>query len=187
MDTPKGFPCCNLLHQAYAVLAPVSSCYPPSKGRSPTRYSPVRHFTHPPKGTFSFDLHVLGTPPALILSQDQTLKLISGPCCLVVKERCSDKTKKGPSRKPFIVPAFPLPVQPPTLGFHHQGFSDLEPGRRLGVGSRLHSPGRGPEAPEGHESGRRPGAAVGNLNARLPGPPPTFISAQHAPWNAIMC
>ena len=23
--------------------------------------------------TFSFDLHVLGTPPALILSQDQTL------------------------------------------------------------------------------------------------------------------
>jgi hypothetical protein len=24
--------------------------------------------------TFAFDLHVLGTPPALILSQDQTLK-----------------------------------------------------------------------------------------------------------------
>jgi hypothetical protein len=27
--------------------------------------------------TFAFDLHVLGTPPALILSQDQTLMLIS--------------------------------------------------------------------------------------------------------------
>ena len=26
---------------------------------------------------FSFDLHVLGTPPALILSQDQTLKFFS--------------------------------------------------------------------------------------------------------------
>jgi hypothetical protein len=26
--------------------------------------------------TFSFDLHVLGTPPALILSQDQTLVYI---------------------------------------------------------------------------------------------------------------
>ena len=26
--------------------------------------------------TFAFDLHVLGTPPALILSQDQTLMLI---------------------------------------------------------------------------------------------------------------
>src|SRR6187399_2703471 len=39
--------------------------------------------THPfatlliPCGTFAFDLHVLGTPPALILSQDQTLKLNS--------------------------------------------------------------------------------------------------------------
>ena len=30
-----------------------------------------------PKPPFAFDLHVLGTPPALILSQDQTLKLNS--------------------------------------------------------------------------------------------------------------
>jgi hypothetical protein len=30
-------------------------------------YSPLR--------AFAFDLHVLGTPPALILSQDQTLML----------------------------------------------------------------------------------------------------------------
>src|SRR5207237_2089787 len=29
--------------------------------------------------TFAFDLHVLGTPPALILSQDQTLMLNSPP------------------------------------------------------------------------------------------------------------
>jgi hypothetical protein len=29
--------------------------------------------------TFAFDLHVLGTPPALILSQDQTLMLKSSP------------------------------------------------------------------------------------------------------------
>ena len=27
------------------------------------------------EATFSFDLHVLGTPPALVLSQDQTLQL----------------------------------------------------------------------------------------------------------------
>src|SRR5919199_1407611 len=39
--------------------------------------------THPfatlltPCGAFAFDLHVLGTPPALILSQDQTLMLNS--------------------------------------------------------------------------------------------------------------
>jgi hypothetical protein len=35
----------------------------------PTRYSPVRHS---PCG--AFDLHVLGLPPAFVLSQDQTLK-----------------------------------------------------------------------------------------------------------------
>ena len=62
------FPC------AYAVLAVISDCYPPVQGRLPTRYSPVRHSVSLPKKTASFDLHVLGTPPAFILSQDQTLK-----------------------------------------------------------------------------------------------------------------
>ncbi len=59
----------------YAVLALLSEGYPPLEGRSPTRYSPVCHSTCSPKAAFAFDLHVLGTPPALILSQDQTLKL----------------------------------------------------------------------------------------------------------------
>ena len=64
---------------AYAVLAVVSNCYPPVQGRLPTRYSPVRHSVTkvfiPKKSVLSasFDLHVLGTPPAFILSQDQTL------------------------------------------------------------------------------------------------------------------
>ena len=71
---------------AYAVLAAVSGCYPPVWGRLPTRYSPVRHSViqaPAPKGFFlhaSFDLHVLGTPPAFILSQDQTLMLKSFRC-----------------------------------------------------------------------------------------------------------
>ncbi len=66
-------------YRGYAVLAVVSNCYPPLMGRLPTRYSPVRHsaFTveQAPKELtkVSFDLHVLGTPPAFILSQDQTL------------------------------------------------------------------------------------------------------------------
>src|SRR5262245_27484773 len=30
----------------HAVLAPLSGCYPPLEGRSPTCYSPVRHSTH---------------------------------------------------------------------------------------------------------------------------------------------
>ncbi len=39
-------------------------------------YSPFRHSNRTPKGTFAFDLHVLATPPAFDLSQDQTLRLI---------------------------------------------------------------------------------------------------------------
>ena len=36
--TQKHAPSC-----AYAVLAVISDCYPPVRGRFPTRYSPVRH------------------------------------------------------------------------------------------------------------------------------------------------
>src|SRR3954454_20208650 len=32
---------------------------------------------HPPEGGVSFDLHVLSTPPAFVLSQDQTLRRCS--------------------------------------------------------------------------------------------------------------
>ena len=56
------------------VLAPLSRGYSRLKGRLPTCYSPVRRCTHPLAGTFSLDLHVLGTPPAFVLSQDQTLR-----------------------------------------------------------------------------------------------------------------
>ena len=76
---PEFFPLCHAAPGAYAVLSAISGCYPPVQGRLPTRYSPVRHSVtniFPPKGSVvsaSFDLHVLGTPPAFILSQDQTL------------------------------------------------------------------------------------------------------------------
>ena len=75
--TEKLFTLYHAVLCAYAVLAAVSSCYPPVWGRLPTRYSPVRHsVTFVPKNSgASFDLHVLGTPPAFILSQDQTLML----------------------------------------------------------------------------------------------------------------
>ena len=60
---------------SYPVLDPVSQAYPEVQGRSPTCYSPVRHSSTPTKkvGAFPFDLHVLSTPPAFVLSQDQTL------------------------------------------------------------------------------------------------------------------
>ena len=62
----------------YQVLIQVSPGYPCAWGSLPTRYSPVRRY--PPLisaeayfRSFPLDLHVLGTPPAFILSQDQTL------------------------------------------------------------------------------------------------------------------
>ena len=52
--------------------------YPGLEGRLPTCYSPVRRFTQGVAPLFSLDLHVLGTPPAFVLSQDQTLQFKSG-------------------------------------------------------------------------------------------------------------
>ena len=65
---------------SYAVLASLSARYPPPKGTLLTCYSPVRHCTRSPKGRFSFDLHVLSTPLAFVLSQDQTLRR-TARCC----------------------------------------------------------------------------------------------------------
>src|SRR5262249_39856619 len=60
----------------YAVLARVSPGYPPLLGRLPTCYSPVRRSPET-EASFAHDLHVLSTPPAFILSQDQTLQFRS--------------------------------------------------------------------------------------------------------------
>ena len=62
----------------YQVLIPVSRGYPSVRGRLPTRYSPVRRSLYSRSSEdllkyIPLDLHVLGTPPAFILSQDQTL------------------------------------------------------------------------------------------------------------------
>ncbi len=59
---------------AHAALATVSRGCSPPKGRLPTRSSPVRRSTRSPKESFALDLHVLGTPPTFVLSQDQTLQ-----------------------------------------------------------------------------------------------------------------
>ena len=60
------------LASSYPVLATVSDCYPRDEGRLLTCYSPVRHSCTPERA-LPFDLHVLSTPPAFVLSQDQTL------------------------------------------------------------------------------------------------------------------
>src|SRR5690625_4839312 len=58
---------------SYPVLDLVSKAYPRVRGRLPTCYSPVRHSSTPERAS-AFDLHVLSTPPAFVLSQDQTLQ-----------------------------------------------------------------------------------------------------------------
>ena len=58
---------------SYPVLDLVSKAYPRVQGRLPTCYSPVRHSSTPERAS-AFDLHVLSTPPAFVLSQDQTLQ-----------------------------------------------------------------------------------------------------------------
>ena len=57
----------------HPVLASLSKRYPGLWGRLPTCYSPVRR-SSTPEGAFPLDLHVLSTPPAFVLSQDQTLR-----------------------------------------------------------------------------------------------------------------
>ena len=67
---PRG-PCGQLEHPA---LPPVSRSYSGVWGRSVTHYSPVRHSHGRSKlQPIPFDLHVLSTPPAFILSQNRTL------------------------------------------------------------------------------------------------------------------
>ena len=58
------------------VLPSVSRRYPSPIARLLTCYSPVRHYNSKSKlFELPFDLHVLGAPPAFVLSQDQTLYL----------------------------------------------------------------------------------------------------------------
>ncbi len=64
-------------YRHYMVLPSVSRCYSLSIARLLTCYSPVRHYVEISKLiTTPFDLHVLGAPPAFVLSQDQTLYYI---------------------------------------------------------------------------------------------------------------
>ena len=63
----------NFFPWSHRVLAQLSLSYSRLEDKLPTRYAPVRRSTQEPKSPFSLDLHVLGTPPAFALSQDQTL------------------------------------------------------------------------------------------------------------------
>ena len=74
MEQRPAFPPRPRPRGPYPVLALLSEGYPSVWGRLLTCYAPVRHCTQGPKSPFSYDLHVLSTPPAFVLSQDQTLR-----------------------------------------------------------------------------------------------------------------
>jgi hypothetical protein len=65
----------------------------PTTGQVPTRYSPVRH-SPGTEAPGAFDLHVLGMPPAFVLSQDQTLKFI--PDLLKSRHLLKGRPDQGP-------------------------------------------------------------------------------------------
>jgi hypothetical protein len=58
----------------YPVLAPLSRGYSERRGTFFMSYAPFRRCTPGIATRFSLDLHVLGTPPTFVLSQDQTLQ-----------------------------------------------------------------------------------------------------------------
>ncbi len=68
-------PDCSFYPEAYGVLADVSICCPPVSDKSSRVTHPSATKLRLKQAFFviSFDLHVLGTPPAFVLSQDQTL------------------------------------------------------------------------------------------------------------------
>ena len=101
-----------------AVLATLSGCCPPPKGRLSTCYSPVRRFTRGANPSFSLDLHVLGLPLTFALSQDQTLHLKSGRLlflaliCTPSRTRVRPGLLTGPRRNPVgIKPMTSLAIQ----------------------------------------------------------------------------
>ena len=107
----------------YSVLAPLSEGYPHLQGRFPC-------ITHPfatlpgDCSPFTLDLHVLSTPPAFVLSQDQTLQfhlIGSGPRSALLLFSC--QRSPLPTRPSFstrfranllILPKRPFPVKPPS-------------------------------------------------------------------------
>ena len=96
---------------SYLVLVRLSTGYPSLQGRLSTYYSPVRRFTRRVAPTFSHDLHVSGTPPAFVLSQDQTLHVSSlcHPAPTRLTRRAGGptaiKSKKPDRLGPALIPA----------------------------------------------------------------------------------
>ena len=113
-------------HVSYPVLITVSGGYPEVRGRLLTCYSPVRRSSTPERA-FPLDLHVLSTPPAFVLSQDQTLHRKPNPhthqkagtrkkraTSPDVKQTLTKKLPESSSKKPSTTPTTqPQKAAPP--------------------------------------------------------------------------
>ena len=107
----RSFPSTALALEAYPVSTSLSRGCPGPVGRSPTCYSPVRRPPPRPKTGGALDLHALRTPPAFVLSQDQTLR----PCPLAAS-RSFDRLH--PSASPGL---WPGARKASLLGFQRSG------------------------------------------------------------------
>ena len=75
VSRPRRFNnCLDVKPLHHPGLVPLSRNYTGPEGRLFTCYSPVRHSLYNIATVKQVDLHVLGTPPAFVLSQDQTLR-----------------------------------------------------------------------------------------------------------------
>ena len=109
----KAFPTLACAHVEHPALPPVSRSYSGAWGRSVTHYSPVRH-SHPGSKLpgIPFDLHVLSTPPAFILSQNRTLH--KKPSWKANKRLSKRKKTDHPIRKDGHTKT-PTPIKPPRV------------------------------------------------------------------------
>jgi hypothetical protein len=122
-------------------LCGISRSFPrlsPTTGQVPTRYSPVRHSPET-EAPGAFDLHVLGMPPAFVLSQDQTLKFIPGRAPLLMKidpnkglQTFASLREHQATPQPYAGPAAvraSLPSSPQSQTTLPHGSTDLKRGR----------------------------------------------------------
>ena len=105
-------PDCSFHLSAYAVLASVSKCCPPAGDRSSRVTHPSATWLYSKQASYitPFDLHVLGTPPAFVLSQDQTLRLI--PVSLQLIHSFKNEPVARSSCTSVLLPSqLPLPLR----------------------------------------------------------------------------
>ena len=105
-------PDCSFHLSAYAVLASVSKCCPPAGDRSSRVTHPSATWLYSKQASYitPFDLHVLGTPPAFVLSQDQTLRLIPVSLQLIHSFRMNQSPAQV-ARLFFLPSQLPLPLR----------------------------------------------------------------------------